>query len=79
MTQARLMPGYWPSDRPGPHGAGGRSHRPPGSPTGRAALLQQASGKAMLYDADIFRSMTEILTMQALPEEVFARPGFAGQ
>jgi hypothetical protein len=33
----------------------------------------------MLYDADIFRAMTEIVTMQALPGEVFARPGFADQ
>ncbi len=27
----------------------------------------------MLYDADIFRAMMEIISMQALPGEVFAR------
>src|SRR5438552_13600191 len=47
--------------------------------TGPAELLQQASATAMLYDADIFRAMVEIITMQALPEEVFARPGFASR
>ena len=31
----------------------------------------------MLYDPDIFRAMMEIITMQALPEQVFARPAFA--
>jgi hypothetical protein len=33
----------------------------------------------MLYDADIFRAMMQIITMQALPREVVTRPGFAGQ
>ena len=33
----------------------------------------------MLYDADVFRAMMEIIMMQALPEEVFTRPGFAGR
>ena len=53
--------------------------RPEPQPAGPAALFQQAFGKAMLYDADIFRAMMEIITMQALPEEVFARPGFASR
>jgi hypothetical protein len=30
----------------------------------------------MLYDGDVFRGMVEIISMQALPEEVFSRPGF---
>ena len=50
---------------------------PAPQPTGPAELLQQASATAMLYDADIFRAMMEIITMQALPEQVFARPAFA--
>ena len=53
--------------------------RPAPQPAGPAALVQQAFGTAMLYDADIFRAMMEIVTMQALPEEVLARPGFAGR
>ncbi len=52
---------------------------PAPQPTGPAELLQQASATAMLYDADIFRAMMEIITMQALPEQVFARPAFAGR
>ena len=52
---------------------------PTAEPTGPAALFQQAFGTAMLYDADNFRAMMEIITMQALPEEVFSRPGFADQ
>ncbi len=50
---------------------------PAPQPTGPAELLQKASATAMLYDADIFRAMMEIITMQALPEQVFARPAFA--
>jgi hypothetical protein len=41
------------------------------------SLFQQAFGAAMLYDADIFRAMMEIVSMQALPKDVFARPGLA--
>lgn len=83
MTQARLIPWYqatveFDRARKAQMDAAieGRSAS---QPTGPAALFQQASGTAMLYDADIFRAMMEIITMQALPEEVFARPGFADQ
>jgi hypothetical protein len=38
-----------------------------------------ALATALLYDADRFRAMMEIITMQTPPGEVFARPGFAGQ
>jgi hypothetical protein len=31
----------------------------------------------MLYEPDIFRAMMEIMSMQALPRDVLARPGFA--
>ena len=46
-------------------------------PTGEAALFDQAYNSAMLYDAGIFRAMMEIITMQALPGQVFTRPAFA--
>jgi hypothetical protein len=36
-----------------------------------------AARRAMAYDADVFRGMVEIVNCLALPEEVFARPGFA--
>jgi 2-polyprenyl-6-methoxyphenol hydroxylase-like FAD-dependent oxidoreductase len=48
-------------------------------PAGQAARFQQAFGTAMLYDPDIFRAMMDIISMHALPAEVLARPGFAGQ
>ena len=32
---------------------------------------------AMLYDPDVFRGMMEFISMMALPEQVFARPGFS--
>lgn len=50
----------------------------PGSPE-EAWQAWQRRGVAQFRQADIFRAMMEIITMQALPEEVFARPGFAGQ
>jgi 2-polyprenyl-6-methoxyphenol hydroxylase-like FAD-dependent oxidoreductase len=34
---------------------------------------------AMLYDADVFRVVMELVSMLALPTEIMARPGFAGQ
>jgi 2-polyprenyl-6-methoxyphenol hydroxylase-like FAD-dependent oxidoreductase len=53
--------------------------RPAPRPAGPAAALPQAFGTAMMYDADLYRAMMEVVTMQALPGEVFARPGFAGR
>jgi len=53
--------------------------RPAPQPAGPGAALQQALGTAMLYDPDIFRAMMEIITMQARPAEVLARPGFASR
>ena len=53
--------------------------RPAPEPTGPAVMFQQAFGLAMLYDPDVFRSMMDIISMYALPEQVFARPGFAGR
>ena len=40
------------------------------------AQFQQAFGVAMLYDPDVFRGMMEFISMMALPEQVFTRPGF---
>ena len=31
----------------------------------------------MLYDPDVFRAFLEIITTQALPEDIMARPGFS--
>ena len=83
MTQVRLVPWYQATvefDR-------GRKaqidaaieDRPAPEPTGPALLAQQAFRTAMLYDADIFRGMIDIIAVNALPAEVFSRPGFAGQ
>ena len=33
--------------------------------------------RAMMVDADVFRGAVEIIACLALPEQVFARPGFA--
>jgi len=45
-------------------------------PADPAAQIGPAVETAMVYDADIFRGMMEIMTMQTLPKQVFARPGF---
>jgi hypothetical protein len=50
--------------------------RPAPEPTGPAAGFQRAFGVAALYDPDVFRGMIEFISMQALPEQVFSRPGF---
>ena len=39
-----------------------------------AAHIADAFAVAMMYDADLFRAWLEILSMQALPQEVMARP-----
>ena len=81
MTQACVIPWYratveFDRDRKAQLDAAieGRAVPPPAGP---AHLFQLAWGTAMLYDADIFRAMMEIITMHALPGEVFGRPGFA--
>jgi 2-polyprenyl-6-methoxyphenol hydroxylase-like FAD-dependent oxidoreductase len=38
-----------------------------------------AMGVALLHDADVFRGLMEMVTCLALPEEVFARTGFAAR
>ncbi len=53
--------------------------RPAPEPTGPMAQFQQAFGVAMLYDADVFRGMMEFISMYALPEQVFTRPGFGAR
>jgi len=50
--------------------------RPAPQPPGAMAQFQQAFGVAMLYDPDVFRGMMEFISMMALPEQVFTRPGF---
>lgn len=51
---------------------GGRPEPKPIAPT---ASVVDAFAIAMMYDADLFRAWLEILSMQALPQEVMARPG----
>ena len=48
---------------------------PEPGPTGPAAQVSEALGVAMMYDGDLFRASLEIATVQALPQEVMARPG----
>lgn len=50
--------------------------RPAPVPTGPAARVQQMFGVAAHYDPDVHRAFLEILSMQARPEDVMARPGF---
>jgi 2-polyprenyl-6-methoxyphenol hydroxylase-like FAD-dependent oxidoreductase len=82
MTQARVTPWYRSTvafDRARKNEIDASiegTHAP--EPTGPAAEFQQAF-QAALHDADLFRGVMEIIGMLALPEQVFARPGFAGR
>ena len=83
MTQTRVIPWYqatvdFDRARKAQIDAAieGRTTPPP---TGPAAVLAQAFSTSMLYDPDIFRGVMDIISMWALPHEVFARPGFVGQ
>jgi 2-polyprenyl-6-methoxyphenol hydroxylase-like FAD-dependent oxidoreductase len=80
MTQARVTPWYrntveFDRARKEQLDASVEGHRAP-EPTDSAELFEREFGTAMLYDADIFRGMMEIISMYALPGEVFTRPGF---
>ncbi len=81
MTQARVTPWYQNTvtfDRARKAEIDASIEgRPAPEPTGPAVQFQQAFGLAMLYDPDVFRGMMEIISMYALPEQVFTRPGFA--
>jgi hypothetical protein len=80
MTQARVTRWYENTvmfDR-APQGGDRGVHRwqaRSGTP-GPMAQFRQAFGVAMRYDPDVFRGMMEINSMMALPEQVFAGPGF---
>jgi flavin-dependent dehydrogenase len=50
--------------------------RPAQESTGPGTEFQQAFGVAMLYDPDVFRGLMEFISMMALPEQIFTRPGF---
>jgi len=81
MTQARITPWYQNTvalDR----ARLAQLDAAAGRPVTRAAPLAGAGVirdllVAMLYDADLFRAFLEFNTMQALPQEVLARPGLA--
>jgi 2-polyprenyl-6-methoxyphenol hydroxylase-like FAD-dependent oxidoreductase len=80
MTQARVTPWYQNTvmfDRARKAEIDASIEgRPAPVPPGAMAQFLQAFGVAMLYDPDVFRGMMEFISMMALPEQVFARPGF---
>jgi 2-polyprenyl-6-methoxyphenol hydroxylase-like FAD-dependent oxidoreductase len=82
MTQARVTPWYQDTvafDRARKNEIDASIEgRPAPEATGPAAEFQRAF-QAALYDADLFRGVMEIIAMQALPEQVFARPEWAGR
>jgi hypothetical protein len=49
--------------------------RPEPRTTDPAARISDAHAVAMMYDADLFGGVLEIVSVQALPQEVMARPG----
>src|SRR5258708_21085120 len=49
--------------------------RPEPQPTDPRVHVTDALAVAMMYDADLFRAWLEILSVQALPQEIMARPG----
>jgi len=51
--------------------------RTPEPPSDVAGVMRAALFAAMPLDADVFRAGLEIIGCLALPQEVFARPGFA--
>jgi 2-polyprenyl-6-methoxyphenol hydroxylase-like FAD-dependent oxidoreductase len=54
-----------------------RNGHAPAPPTQPADVLRAALFAAMPQDADVYRAGLEIIGCLALPQEVFARPGFA--
>jgi flavin-dependent dehydrogenase len=81
VTEAELAPWYWnqlAADR-------ARLDKIAAVREGRAAVVDtipplppqfEAAAHAMFYDADVFRGVLETTGCLALPQEVFARPGF---
>ena len=49
--------------------------RPEPQPTDPRVHVTDALAVAMMYDADLFRAWLEIRSVQALPQEIMARPG----
>ena len=49
--------------------------RPEPQPADAQARIADALTVAMMYDADLFRAWLEIRSVQALPQEIMARPG----
>jgi 2-polyprenyl-6-methoxyphenol hydroxylase-like FAD-dependent oxidoreductase len=54
----------------------GREAPPPAT---EADQLRAAFAIAAAHDADVARALVEMLACLALPQEIFARPGFAGR
>jgi hypothetical protein len=80
MTQARVAPWYQNTvafDRARKEEIDASIEGRPAPEAPGPAQFQQAFGVAMLYDPEVFRGMMEVISMMALPEQIFARPGFA--
>ena len=78
MTQARVTPWYQDTvkiDRARKQQIDASIEGRPAAPDD-ASPVARALNTALLYDAGMFRTLLEIVSMYALPEEVFARPGF---
>ena len=56
-----------------------RDGRDPGPPSDQAGVLRAALTTALTRDAAVFRAALEISNCLTLPQDVFARPGFAGR
>lgn len=80
MTQARVTPWYRNTvtfDRARKEEIDASIEgRPAAQPASPMAQFSQAFGLAMLHDPDVFRDVMEFISMNSLPEQVFARPGF---
>jgi 2-polyprenyl-6-methoxyphenol hydroxylase-like FAD-dependent oxidoreductase len=53
--------------------------REPPTPATEPARRRAAFATAAAHDSDVARAFLEVLACQALPQEIFARPGFAEQ
>ena len=78
MTQTRVTPWYQDTvkiDRARKQQIDASIEGRPAAPDD-ASPVARALNTALQYDAGMFRTLLEIVSMYALPEEVFARPGF---
>jgi 2-polyprenyl-6-methoxyphenol hydroxylase-like FAD-dependent oxidoreductase len=85
MSQERIVPWYRQTvavDRARKRQIEASIAGGPASPGAASPGFDDGEGMAeiqagMLYDADVFRAFMEIISVQALPAEIMARPGFS--